>query len=75
MELLSDASIRGSTADMIKFARDIVSASKEVMAYATDLSKKCTDPILREQLLTQAQLASNTSVQLVSFKENLSEFL
>lgn len=65
MELLSDAALRNSKADMIKYAKEIVAAAKDILLNATEQANKCTDVKLKEQLLTQAQQASSISVQLV----------
>ncbi len=40
MDLLSDAASKGSKSDVIKYARDIVAAVKEIVLYATEQAKK-----------------------------------
>jgi len=64
MALLSEASRNKHKGDMIKYAREISSAVKNINAQAVEQAAKCTHPILRDNLIIPSQAASNFSVQL-----------
>ena len=64
MELLSLAAQSKNKKDMIAAARKISELIAQVQALSSDIASRCTDPILREQLLSISKVPKNFGTQL-----------
>jgi hypothetical protein len=64
LALLSKAAKSGDKKGMIEAARELTRASQLYVTQAAAAAEKCHEPILKEQILTNAQAAKNWSVQL-----------
>jgi len=64
MEKLSAAAASGDKKGMIEAARELYVLAQQHVEQAKVAAAKCTDPILKEQIITSAQAAKNWSVQL-----------
>jgi len=64
MEQLSLAAQKGSKRDMILSARNIANMVHQIEEFSSDIASKCSDLILRKQLLGISQAPKNFSIQL-----------
>mmetsp|Transcript_28820 Transcript_28820/g.40586 ORF Transcript_28820/g.40586 Transcript_28820/m.40586 type:complete len:941 (+) Transcript_28820:76-2898(+) len=64
MELLSLAAKNNSKADMITCAKRIAEMIGKIQGFSTEIANKCTDPILKNQLLSISKVPKNFAVQL-----------
>jgi hypothetical protein len=64
MDKLSKAAAAGDKRAMIEAARELAVCAQQYVEQAKAAAAKCTDPVLKEQILTSAQAAKNWSVQL-----------
>jgi len=64
MELLSIAAQKGNIEDLIAISKKLAGMIDGVQKNAIDIASKCTDPILKEQLLAVCKVPKNFSVQL-----------
>jgi len=64
MELLSIAAQKGSIEDLIAISKKLAGMIDGVQKNAIEIANKCTDPILKEQLLAVCKVPKNFSVQL-----------
>jgi len=64
MELLSKAAQTGNKKEMIASARRIADMIAKIQSLSTEIGNKCTDPILKKQLMAICKVPKNFSTQL-----------
>jgi hypothetical protein len=64
MEMLSLAAQSKNKRDMIAAARKISELIAQVQSLSSDIASRCTDPVLREQLLSLSKVPKNFGTQL-----------
>jgi hypothetical protein len=64
MKLMSLAAKKNNKTEMIRIAQQITALVKNIISQANEQAKSCTDPILADHLIRNAQSVSSFAIQL-----------